>query len=170
MCDAMSSSPSLPRGPAAGDAVPVTVPRPQVSIERLPTRRQSNAPRESMNCKSCRKRKVGSRCHSLQKHGNSFINDAVPKKRGPKTDVLAALLKRVDGLEAKLAGKHGHQDLAKTEVSGKGPLDKERPTVDAGPASKRIATETSDRPPCEEAREATDSAKFGMPSPNVFAI
>lgn len=28
--------------------------------------------------------------------------DAVPKKRGPKTDVLEALLKRVDGLEQKL--------------------------------------------------------------------
>jgi hypothetical protein len=32
--------------------------RPQVGIERLPTRRMSNEPRESMNCKSCRKRKV----------------------------------------------------------------------------------------------------------------
>lgn len=28
--------------------------------------------------------------------------DAVPKKRGPKTDVLEALLKRVDGLERRL--------------------------------------------------------------------
>lgn len=28
--------------------------------------------------------------------------DAVPKKRGPKTDVLEALLKRVDGLEKRL--------------------------------------------------------------------
>lgn len=101
----------------------------------------------------------------------------MPKKRGPKTDVLEALLKRVDGLEAKLAGKHGHQDLAKTEVSAKSSR-KERPTDDAGPAPKRVATETgtettettetSDRPPCEdEARKATDIAKFGMPSPNV---
>jgi hypothetical protein len=31
----------------------------------------------------------------------SFL-DAVPKKRGPKTDVLEALLKRVDGLEKRL--------------------------------------------------------------------
>jgi hypothetical protein len=31
-----------------------------------------------------------------------LILDAVPKKRGPKTDVLEALLKRVDGLERKL--------------------------------------------------------------------
>lgn len=42
----------LPRVPIA------PIPRPQVSIERLPTRRLSNEPRESMNCKSCRKRKV----------------------------------------------------------------------------------------------------------------
>lgn len=28
--------------------------------------------------------------------------DAVPKKRGPKTDVLEALLKRVNGLEKRL--------------------------------------------------------------------
>jgi hypothetical protein len=30
------------------------------------------------------------------------ISDAVPKKRGPKTDVLEALLKRIDGLEKQL--------------------------------------------------------------------
>ncbi|EPE10604.1 fungal specific transcription factor [Ophiostoma piceae UAMH 11346] len=57
--------------------------RPQVGIERLPARRPTNEPRESMNCKS-------------------YLQDAVPKKRGPKTDVLEALLKRVDGLEQKL--------------------------------------------------------------------
>lgn len=28
--------------------------------------------------------------------------DAIPKKRGPKTDVLESLLKRVDGLERRL--------------------------------------------------------------------
>jgi hypothetical protein len=32
---------------------------------------------------------------------NHFV-DAVPKKRGPKTDVLEALVKRIDGLEKKL--------------------------------------------------------------------
>lgn len=31
-----------------------------------------------------------------------LLSDAVPKKRGPKTDVLEALLKRVDGLEKRL--------------------------------------------------------------------
>ncbi len=32
----------------------------------------------------------------------TLLADAVPKKRGPKTDVLEALLKRVDGLERRL--------------------------------------------------------------------
>lgn len=32
--------------------------RPQVSIDRLTPRRVHAEPRESMNCKSCRKRKV----------------------------------------------------------------------------------------------------------------
>jgi len=42
----------------------------------------------------------------LLKRGKLVLNhpftDAVPKKRGPKTDVLEALLKRVDGLERRL--------------------------------------------------------------------
>lgn len=46
--------------------------------------------------------------------------DAVPKKRGPKTDVLEALLKRVDGLEAKLKEKK--------EQPGS-------PTIENGPAA-----------------------------------
>lgn len=41
-----------------GGVYPVAIPRAQVGIERLPSRRMSNEPRESMNCKSCRKRKV----------------------------------------------------------------------------------------------------------------
>ena len=32
--------------------------RPQIGIDRLPARRMSNEPKEAMNCKSCRKRKV----------------------------------------------------------------------------------------------------------------
>lgn len=44
-------------------------------------------------------------CNQLteQKAANTnLFLDAIPKKRGPKTDVLEALLKRVDGLEKKL--------------------------------------------------------------------
>jgi hypothetical protein len=32
--------------------------RPQIGIDRLPARRMTSEPREAMNCKSCRKRKV----------------------------------------------------------------------------------------------------------------
>ncbi|KAG2420614.1 hypothetical protein HFD88_000227 [Aspergillus terreus] len=81
--------------------------RPQVSIDRLTPRRTNAEPRESMNCKSCRKRKI--KCNRLRPSCEACkvfqcpcIYDAVPKKRGPKTDVLEALLKRVDGLEKRL--------------------------------------------------------------------
>ncbi|KAF3760730.1 hypothetical protein M406DRAFT_48185 [Cryphonectria parasitica EP155] len=91
---------------------PLPMSRPQVGIERLPARRMSNEPRESMNCKSCRKRKIKCNrlrpsCEACQVFQCPCIYDAVPKKRGPKTDVLEALLKRVDGLEAKLKEKKG---------------------------------------------------------------
>ncbi|KAF2013770.1 hypothetical protein BU24DRAFT_246501 [Aaosphaeria arxii CBS 175.79] len=81
--------------------------RPQIGIDRLPARRLTNEPRESMNCKSCRKRKIKCNrtrptCEACQVFACPCIYDAVPKKRGPKTDVLEALLKRVDGLEKRL--------------------------------------------------------------------
>lgn len=65
-----------------------------------------------MNCKSCRKRKIKCNrlrpsCEACQVFQCPCIYDAVPKKRGPKTDVLEALLKRVDGLEQKLKEKNG---------------------------------------------------------------
>lgn len=49
-------------GPSNGDgynaaAMPMQQ-RPQIGIDRLPVRRPSNEPKEAMNCKSCRKRKV----------------------------------------------------------------------------------------------------------------
>ena len=87
------------------------VARPQVGIERLPSAvRRSAGPeqRESMNCKSCRKRKIKCNrlrptCEACKIFQCSCLYDAVPKKRGPKTDVLEALVKRIDGLEKKLA-------------------------------------------------------------------
>ncbi|EED23703.1 fungal specific transcription factor, putative [Talaromyces stipitatus ATCC 10500] len=81
--------------------------RPQVGIDRLTPRRVTTEPRESMNCKSCRKRKIKCNrvrpsCEACKVFQCPCIYDAVPKKRGPKTDVLEALLKRVDGLERRL--------------------------------------------------------------------
>lgn len=43
--------------------------RPQVGIGRLPVRRQSNESKQSMNCKSCRKRKV-----SISKEGGKDLS------------------------------------------------------------------------------------------------
>ena len=110
--------------------------RPQIGIGRLPARRSTNDPKEVMNCKSCRKRKVDIEisvvcevvtdkskikcnrvkpsCEACQVFNCACIygekrvvcivgsvlihtSDAVPKKRGPKTDVLEAVLKRVNG-------------------------------------------------------------------------
>ena len=45
--------------------------------------------------------------------------DAIPKKRGPKTDVLEALLKRVDGLEKRL----------RDEKKSTSPITDERPST-----------------------------------------
>ena len=43
--------------------------------------------------------------------------DAVPKKRGPKTDVLEALLKRVDGLEKRLHSEGKSDELVEELTS-----------------------------------------------------
>ncbi|KAK3327141.1 fungal-specific transcription factor domain-containing protein [Cercophora scortea] len=106
--------------PALPGLHPLAMSRPQVGIERLPTRRLSNEPRESMNCKSCRKRKIKCNrlrpaCEACQVFQCPCIYDAVPKKRGPKTDVLEALLKRVDGLEARLKKEKTESGTPTTE-------------------------------------------------------
>ncbi|MCJ1398286.1 hypothetical protein MMC11_001483 [Xylographa trunciseda] len=46
------------------------------------------------------------------------IYDAIPKKRGPKTDVLEALLKRVDGLEKRLQDKKESDPSVRETSSG----------------------------------------------------
>ncbi|KUJ15945.1 uncharacterized protein LY89DRAFT_648016 [Mollisia scopiformis] len=124
---------------------------PQVGIERLPARRMSNEPRESMNCKSCRKRKVswpahGIKCNRLRPTCEACqvfqcpcIYDAVPKKRGPKTDVLEALLKRVDGLERRLKDeKKSHS----SNNEGESAADKESSNGDAKPKRPQLDTTT----------------------------
>ncbi|KAM0668417.1 hypothetical protein ACQRIU_001979 [Beauveria bassiana] len=125
----------------------VAIPRPQVGIERLLPRRQTNEPRESMNCKSCRKRKIKCNrlrpsCEACQLFQCPCIYDAVPKKRGPKTDVLEALLKRVDGLEAKLKEKNAEDG---TDTGAESSEVQSAEIEEAGcsethePPSKRIA-------------------------------
>jgi len=51
--------------------------------------------------------------------------DAVPKKRGPKTDVLEALLKRVDGLERSLKSKNATSESPNNDT-GTSTLDPDK--------------------------------------------
>ncbi|GJC98332.1 fungal specific transcription factor domain-containing protein [Colletotrichum higginsianum] len=73
--------------------------------------------------------------------------DAVPKKRGPKTDVLEALLKRVDGLEAKLKEKNAG-DKTPTTPTTAGVKDEDASRSDdaqeddQNPNPKRLALDT----------------------------
>ncbi|KAL1965102.1 hypothetical protein VTN77DRAFT_6015 [Rasamsonia byssochlamydoides] len=104
--------------------------RPQVSIDRLTPRRVMTEPRESMNCKSCRKRKIKCNrmrpsCEACKVFQCPCIYDAIPKKRGPKTDVLEALLKRVDGLEKRL--QEEKSPVTPTEASSSVKKQEEEP-------------------------------------------
>lgn len=73
----------------------------------------------------------------------------MPKKRGPKTDVLEALLKRVDGLEAKLKEKNAESEQpSSSESTTQEPQAAESATKRqpaerdaAEPVAKRRATE-----------------------------
>ncbi|KAG9251750.1 fungal-specific transcription factor domain-containing protein [Emericellopsis atlantica] len=139
-------------GQISGPHTGLAASRPQVGIERLPTRRMSNEPRESMNCKSCRKRKIKCNrlrptCEACQVFQCPCIYDAIPKKRGPKTDVLDALLKRVDGLEAKLREKNAEQDPSSTSGdSGEKKAREENEEATKEPPAKRQASENRNSP------------------------
>lgn len=72
-------------------------------------------------------------------HCFNVLLDAVPKKRGPKTDVLEALLKRVDGLERRLKDeKKSHS----SNNEGESAEDKESPSGDAKPKRPQLDTAT----------------------------
>ncbi|KAJ6122481.1 hypothetical protein N7512_004946 [Penicillium capsulatum] len=114
--------------------------RPTVGIDRLTPRRATIEPREAMNCKSCRKRKI--KCNRLRPSCEACkvfqcpcVYDAVPKKRGPKTDVLEALLKRVDGLEKRLQDEQSPVSPTspdkKADDPPKCPANSRRNTIDA---------------------------------------
>ncbi|KAK4199387.1 fungal-specific transcription factor domain-containing protein [Triangularia verruculosa] len=155
---------------------PPAMSRPQVSIERLPTRRLSNEPRESMNCKSCRKRKIKCNrlrpaCEACQVFQCPCVYDAVPKKRGPKTDVLEALLKRVDGLEARLKEKKADPEAS---ASDNQPASVSDESVSPAATSGTKAEDKPEQPagPNEVGRECEESTLFSPmdaspPSPEV---
>jgi len=65
------------------------------------------------------------------------LTDAVPKKRGPKTDVLEALLKRVDGLERRLKD----EKKSDSPSNGNAPVaDKDSPSGDAKQKQSHLET------------------------------
>lgn len=144
----VSAVQSQPAALVPMSAPPIAMSRPQVGIERLPTRRMSNEPRESMNCKSCRKRKIKCNrlrpsCEACQVFQCPCIYDAVPKKRGPKTDVLEALLKRVDGLEQQLKDKKSSKSSrSKDDVSSAQSDSSTSPADDKTPTGSTTAGET----------------------------
>ncbi|KAH6652662.1 fungal-specific transcription factor domain-containing protein [Truncatella angustata] len=165
---------------------PVAMSRPQVGIERLPTRRMSNEPRESMNCKSCRKRKIKCNrlrpsCEACQVFQCACIYDAVPKKRGPKTDVLEALLKRVDGLEQKLKETKKSEDsptaeeapLSATTEDGASNATasetQEDVSVTAEPKAKRLALDTTRISDTVDESAVYSPTVVSEPSPGVQA-
>jgi hypothetical protein len=108
--------------------------------------------------------------------------DAVPKKRGPKTDVLEALLKRVDGLEAQLKDKKNPPDSpptteepfpAKSETAGNGaepPPSEATPPSSAAtsePRSKRAALDTARIPEAVSDGALYSPARTNEPSPGI---
>lgn len=72
--------------------------------------------------------------------------DAVPKKRGPKTDVLEALLKRVDGLEAKLKEKKEKPGTSTADIAPASPVST---SVPAGSAMSEVESPSEKQPDAE---------------------
>jgi hypothetical protein len=68
-----------------------------------------------------------------------LCTDAVPKKRGPKTDVLEALLKRVDGLEQKLKEKKAAESVTNFSEKSHNPVHD-----DPSPEAEGSRTTTAD--------------------------
>lgn len=136
---------------------------PQI-IDRLPVRRAGNETKEAMNCKSCRKRKIKCNrvkpsCEACQVFNCACIYDAVPKKRGPKTDVLEALLKRVNGLEKKM------KDDKKPESPENAPTQQPGGSeqVDAGGDQMEVAVEDGNA-------EETSRIDLAQPPPPAAVV
>jgi len=84
--------------------------------------------------------------------------DAVPKKRGPKTDVLEALLKRVDGLERRL--KDEKKSSSPNEGSFGADAEKDSPE----------GTEAKSKRPQLDAPATVDESAVYSPEPQRQAV
>lgn len=73
--------------------------------------------KEQISCRSCRLKKIRcSRtrpsCQACELGKCDCLYDASPRKKGPNTEVLKQMLKRIDGLEKRLAEKESPQSQA----------------------------------------------------------
>ncbi|GKU01625.1 transcription factor [Fusarium langsethiae] len=158
---------------------PVAISRPQVGIERLPTRRMSNEPRESMNCKSSAI--DFDHLARLARFSNVPVfmvrlsqNDVVANNVLPTAllsllvhqHVLEALLKRVDGLEAKLREK-GEDDvsLATPNLPEVGDVETTESGSQAIEAGKSVAKRTAVNPRASSVDAGSLSPVARDPSP-----
>lgn len=103
---------------------------------------------------------VGYPALRLPTAADSSTSDAIPKKRGPKTDVLEALLKRVNGLEKRL--KEEQKTTSPEGEPAEYPKDGQDPSSQEGRSEpipdSRIPNISHARPsiaPIETATEAT---------------
>lgn len=100
----------------------------------------------------------------------------MPKKRGPKTDVLEALLKRVDGLEAKLKGKKEQTGLPSSEIAASATEEASSSAVaESATTANPTSTEDDDtkpQPVIDTARPAdlTESAVYTPTSSRYAAL
>ncbi|KAK7991931.1 fungal transcriptional regulatory-like protein [Apiospora saccharicola] len=150
---------------------PVAMSRPQVGIERLPTRRMSNEPREGILPAKIKCNRLRPACEACQVFQCPCIYDAVPKKRGPKTDVLEALLKRVDGLEQKLKDQKNSDSSPGTDEASA--LAATETISNAGSAESATSASAAERSPkrqeveVSQPKEVTgESAMYSPPAEN----
>lgn len=82
--------------------------------------------------------------------------DAVPKKRGPKTDLLEALLKRVDGLERRLKDEKGSHP----------PIEE----VGLVTAEERVNGDTKAKAPQLDTTSIADESVYSPTPPRLAAL
>lgn len=95
-------------------------------------------------------------------HAHWSLIDAVPKKRGPKTDVLEALLKRVDGLEAKLKEKNAESEQP--------PSSSESTTQESPAAESSTKRQTAERDAAEPVAKRRATEEKTTTTPNVTEL
>lgn len=93
------------------------------------------------------------------------VTDAVPKKRGPKTDVLEALLKRVDGLEQKLKEKKTEPAASASENKQSTAQDESSPNGESSGASTTDIVTSLKLPKIDTSRAGADFDESAIYSP-----